>query len=148
MSQRTIEAAQQSIVDEFRGLSDWQARYRRIIDYGRRLRPFPEEHRTDTNRVKGCQSQVWLHAALDDEGRVVLHGDSDSTLVRGLVAIVVSVFDGQAPATIASAPISFVDELGLAENLSASRSNGLAAMLKQVRAYGMTFDMLARLGRG
>jgi cysteine desulfuration protein SufE len=147
MTERTIEDAQAGLVQEFQALSDWQARYRRIIERGRALDGFPDEFRTDRNRVKGCQSQVWLHAVLDDRGRVVLLGDSDSTLVRGLVAMVIEVFQGQPPSVLATAPVSFLDELGLIENLSQTRSSGLAAMLRQVRAYGVAFDALQRLGR-
>ena len=121
----------------------WQDRYKRIIALGREMPEFPEQHRTDANKVKGCQSQVWLHAELDDDGNLQIVGDSDAAIVKGLVAIVLEAFAGAPPHDVASAPTTFIDELGLSENLSQTRANGLAAMLKQIKLYGLVFAAMS-----
>jgi cysteine desulfuration protein SufE len=142
----SIAQRQTEVVEDISSARNWQDRYKRIIAMGRELPDLPEEHRTDANKVKGCQSQVWLHAALDDEGRVQLQGDSDAAIVKGLVAIVLRVFSGATPAEIVAAPITFLDELGLSDNLSQTRANGLAAMLKQIKLYGVVYSAMS--GRG
>lgn len=142
----SIASRQSEIVAELSSAGSWQDRYRAIISIGRELTPFPEEHRTDAHKVKGCQSQVWLHAALSPDGTVTFHGDSDAAIVKGLVALVLRAFSGATPAEIVSAPTTFVDELGLSENLSQTRANGLSAMLKQIKLYGVAFSALAARG--
>lgn len=141
-----IAERQTEIVAELSSAADWQERYKRIIQLGRELPPFPEEHRTDANKVKGCQSQVWLHATLDDTGRVHFEGDSDAAIVKGLVALVLRAFSGASPQEIITAPTTFVDQLGLSENLSQTRANGLASMLKQIKLYGVAFAAIATRG--
>lgn len=138
----TIAERQSEIVAELSDAGSWKDRYRLIIKFGRDLPAFPEEHRTDANKVKGCQSQVWLHAALEDDGTVTFHGDSDAAIVKGLVALVLRAFSGSPPTEIMMAPTTFVDELGLSENLSQTRANGLSAMLKQIKFYGVAFSAL------
>lgn len=138
----TIADRQAEIVAELSGFDNWQDRYRRIIKLGRELPPYPEEHRTDAQKVKGCQSQVWLHASLDGDGNVQLVGDSDAAIVKGLLALVLRAFSGAPPEDIAAAPTTFVDQLGLSENLSQTRANGLASMLKQIKLYGVAFAAL------
>ncbi len=139
----TIAERQEAIVAELQAVGGWRERYKRIIELGRDLSPFPEEHRTDRNKVKGCQSQVWLHAELVD-GRVRLHGDSDAAIVKGLVSIVLKAFSDAPPQEIAATPASFVNQLGLSENLSQTRANGLAALIKQIKLYGVAFSALAK----
>ena len=134
-----IAERQAAIVNEIGVARNWQARYRKLINLGRELEPFPEDQRSDANRVKGCQSRVWLYAETLDDGTVRFWGDSDAAIVKGLVAVVLRAFSGATPAEIISAPITFVDELGLGENLSQTRANGLAAMLKQIQLYGVAF---------
>lgn len=133
------------IVGEFAALPGWQERYRRIIQLGRDLPELADEHRTDANKVKGCQSQVWLHASLDD-GKVTLVGDSDAAIVKGLVAVVLGVYSDATPEEILSTPPTFVDGLGLADNLSQTRANGLMAMIKQIQLYAVAFRALAARG--
>lgn len=141
----TIEQRQADLVDRFQAITDWEDRYREIIQLGRKLPDFPDELRTDSNKVKGCQSQVWMHAALDD-GKVVFHADSDASIVRGLIAILVELYSGQPPEAIMAAPPSFIDELGLGSHLSQNRANGLSAMIKQMKLYATAFNALAQRG--
>jgi cysteine desulfuration protein SufE len=137
----TIESKQQELVAEFQSMTDWQDRYRSIIQMGKALPDFPEEHRVDKNKVKGCQSQVWLHARLDGD-RVQFIADSDATIVRGLIAILLRVFSGHTPDEIIEAEPHFINDIGLSENLSQTRANGLAAMIKQIKFYGIAFKTL------
>ena len=138
----SLRERQDQIVTELNALTDWKERYRSIIARGRAMQPFPEDWRGDKNLVKGCQSRVWLHAELKD-GHLLLHGDSDAEIVRGLVAIVLEVFQWATPDEAVSADVDFVDRLGLSENLSQTRANGLMAMIKQIRLYGTVFRALA-----
>lgn len=135
---------QQKIIDEFSQLANWDEKYRRIIDYGKKLGAFPEEHRTEKNQVKGCQSQVWLHAELTLDGKVLLMADSDALIVKGLVALLLQVYSGQTPQDILSSPPEFLRTLGFDQNLSPSRSNGLHAMIKQIKNYALVFDYLQK----
>jgi cysteine desulfuration protein SufE len=137
----TIEERQAEIVAVFERIEDWEERYRKIIALGRDLPSFPEEHRTDKNKVEGCQSQVWLHAELE-EGNVFYIADSDAAIVRGLIAMVLRVYSGRPPAEVAGADADFVNEIGLGQHLSPTRSNGLAAMLKQIKYYALAFNTL------
>ncbi len=136
-----IAEKQQTIVSEFQELDDWQDRYRKIISLGKRLEPLPEEHRTDKNKVKGCQSQVWLHAGLDG-GRVHFVADSDAAIVRGLIALLLQVYNDHSPDEIIAAEPTFINEIGLVEHLTQQRSNGLSAMIKQLKFYAIAFKSL------
>lgn len=138
----SLTERQDQIVAELNALTDWKERYRAIIARGRAMQPYPAEKRNEKHLVKGCQSQVWLHAELKD-GHLQLHGDSDAEIVRGLVAIVIEVFQGSTPDEAVSTPVDFVDRLGLSENLSQTRSNGLMAMIKQIRLYGTVYRAIA-----
>jgi cysteine desulfuration protein SufE len=129
-----IRDKEQEIVEEFQSLSNWRDRYRRIIELGRDLPELPEEFRVDKFKVKGCQSQVWLHPRLED-GNVYFDADSDAAIVRGLIAIILHVYSGHPPDAILAAEPEFIDDIGLSEHLSQTRSNGLSAMLKQLRMY-------------
>lgn len=135
-----MDERQQSIVEEFQALGSWEERYERLIRLGTGLPPLPEELRSESFKVKGCQSQVWLHARLE-EGRVRLAADSDALIVKGLVALLLRVYDDRSPAEILATPPDFVEVLGMREHLSPTRSNGLAAMLKQIRLYAMAFQL-------
>lgn len=135
----SIETVQQELVASFSDLTDWRDRYRRIIEIGRDLPPLDEAHRLDENIVKGCQNRVWLHAELRDDGHVVFHADSEAQIVRGLVAMLVHVYSGHTPDDIIAAPPAFIQELRLSENLTMNRTNGLAAMTKQMKFYALAF---------
>ncbi|MCC5868515.1 MAG: SufE family protein [Gammaproteobacteria bacterium] len=128
-----IERAQQELIEEFAFFDDWMARYQYIIDMGRELPEFPDEWRTEDNRVHGCQSQVWLHADARD-GRLHFQATSDSAIVAGLIALLMRIYSGRRAAEIVATEPGFVTELGLDRHLSATRSNGLRAMLQRIRA--------------
>jgi cysteine desulfuration protein SufE len=127
------------LVDEFQELPDWESRYKRIIALAKELQPMPEELKTDTNKVRGCSSTVWLHAEQRD-GNVVFLADSDAVLVRGLVALLLKVYSGHPAREILAAPPDFIEELGLNVNLSPNRANGLTAMVKQIMIYAAAFQ--------
>ena len=137
----TILKNQTQIVEEFSKLQDWQSRYRKIIQTGKLLPRLDPSLRTEENRIKGCQSQVWLHARLEDE-LLIFEAGTDSILVRGLVALVLRVFSGHSPKEILAAKVTFINDLGLGENLSQNRSNGLIAMIKQIQYYALAFQAL------
>jgi cysteine desulfuration protein SufE len=141
-TQQTVAEKQHAVVEEFAAIDDWQDRYRRIIDMGKKLPAFPEEYRNEDHKVKGCQSQVWLHADLAD-GAVQFQADSDAAIVRGLIALLLEVYSGRAPQEIVASKDTFLDEMGLMENLSQTRSNGLSAMLKQMKYYAVAYSALA-----
>lgn len=137
-----VAERQAEIVAEFAGMTDWKARYRRIIEIGRALPPLPEEFQTENFKVKGCQSQVWLHAK-QEEGKVLFAATSDSDIVRGLVALVVKAYSGATPDEVIAQPPSFIDQIGLGESLTQARANGLSAMVKQVKLYAVAFKSLS-----
>ncbi len=132
---------QKQIIAEFAGLSDWEARYKKLIEIGKLLPELPETKRTEDYKVKGCQSQVWIHASVHD-GRVIFEADSDALLVRGLVALLLRVYSGATPKDILDTPPDFVKEIGLESKLSPSRANGLFSMIKQMKYYAMAFQAL------
>jgi len=135
-----MDERQQRIVDEFSALPDWEERYERLIQLGATLPPFPEEHRVEALKVRGCQSQVWLHARLE-EGLLRLEADSDALIVKGLVALLLRVYDGRSPAEVLATAPEFLEALGMREHLSPTRANGLAAMLKQIRLYAIALQL-------
>jgi len=141
-----IAERQQEIVDNFAILGDWEDKYRLIIDMGRKLPDFPEEHRTEENKVKGCQSQVWFHAWLDGD-HVKFVADSDAAIVRGLIAILLKTYSDSPPKEILEASTDFLNAMGLGEHLSPTRSNGLNAMVKQIKYYAMAFNTLVEQKR-
>lgn len=138
-----IQQRQQAIIDEFTGMLEWEDRYRRIIEYGRELPAIDPEHKIDKNKVKGCQSTVWLHAAFDD-GHVKYQGDSDAMIVRGLIALLLKVYNGATPSEIVTTQPEFVESTGLAGHLSQTRANGLAAMIKQIKMYAAVFQAMQK----
>ncbi len=140
----TIAQRQKKIVDEFAALADWEDRYKRIIELGKKLPAFPELLKTEQLKVKGCQSQVWLKAELAANGEIVFTGDSDAILVKGLLALVLQVFSQTKPQELLEAPMDFLKELGLESHLSPSRSNGVFSMIKQMRLYAQAFLMMEK----
>lgn len=136
------DALQDAIVAEFSAIASWDARYRHLIDLGRRLSAFPEEYRTDDFLVRGCQSQVWLHASLDvATGCVQLQADSDALIVRGLVALLLRVYHNQTPETILATRPTFIERIEMSRHISMQRANGLGAMIKQIQLYALAFQM-------
>jgi cysteine desulfuration protein SufE len=140
---QSIAEKQAAITASFNAIEDWESRYRKIIQLGKAMPDMPEALKTESNKVKGCQSQVWLHAALDD-GRIVFQADSDAAIVRGLIGLLLEVYSGQPPAEILAADETFIDEIGLIEHLSQTRSNGLSAMIKQIKYYALAYDALLK----
>lgn len=134
-----VEERQHQIIEEFQSLKDWEDRYKKIIEMGRQLPDMPEDLKTEENKVKGCQSQVWLHAQLTTHGEMILQGDSDAMIVKGLVAMLLRVYSGVNPNEILKTPPEFLRALGFESHLSPSRANGLHAMLKQIRLYATAF---------
>ncbi|MBI1318550.1 MAG: SufE family protein [Candidatus Hydrogenedens sp.] len=139
----SIAEKQADITASFQAIDDWESRYRKIIQLGKALPDMPEERKTEDNKVKGCQSQVWLHAALEN-GRLVFQADSDAAIVRGLIALLLEVYSGQTPAEILAADQTFIDDIGLIEHLSQTRSNGLSAMIKQIKYYALAYDAVIK----
>lgn len=135
----TINDIQNDIISEFSDFEDWMDRYALLIDLGNELPEFPEDKRTDQNLIDGCQSKVWIDATLNDDGTITFIGDSDAILVKGIVALLLRVLSGQTPSDILEADLHFIDAIGLREHLSPTRSNGLLAMLRQMRMYALAF---------
>ena len=134
-----INEAQDEIIEEFEMLDDWMDRYAMIIDYGKELVPMPESDKTDQNLIDGCQSKVWFTARMEN-GALFFTGDSDAILVKGIVAMLLSVLSGHTPKEIVDADLYFIDKIGLREHLSPTRSNGVAAMLKQLKLYALAYN--------
>lgn len=133
------------IVDEFKKFSDWEDRYKHLIGLGKSLQDMPEEHQTEENKVRGCQSQVWLFAELKD-GKVHYMGNSDATIVKGIVALLLNVYTDRTPDEILGLDQSFIEEIGLKQHLSMSRANGLSAMMKQIQMYALAFKTKIQMG--
>lgn len=129
------------IKDRFLQFKDWEDRYKELITLGKQLPAYPEDKRDEKFKVKGCQSQVWLFPEFKD-GRVYLHADSDALLVKGIVGLLVSVYSDATPEEILATPPEFLKEVGITEHLSMNRSNGLAAMMKQIQMYAVVFKSM------
>ena len=135
----TIAEKQQDIIDEFDMFDDWMGRYEYLIELGKSLPLIDEQYKLDENLIKGCQSQVWLHA--DNDGDVVKYtADSDAILTKGLIALMVRVLSDEKPEDIVNADMSFVDQIGLKEHLSPTRANGLVNMIKQMKFYALAMQ--------
>ena len=139
----TINETQQEIIDEFSEVDDWIDRYAMIIDLGNSLPPIEEKYKTPEHLIEGCQSRVWLNAE-ERDGKVFFTADSDAIIVKGIIAMLIRVLNGHTPREILDADLHFINDIGLAENLSPTRSNGLLAMVKQMRLYAMAYDMRNR----
>ena len=134
----TINEKQDEIIEEFSAFDDWMDKYSLLIEMGNELENFDETHRVEQNLIDGCQSKVWLHAEMND-GKIEFQGDSDAIIVKGIVALLLRVISGHTPDEILNAELYFIDEIGLKEHLSPTRSNGLVAMIRQIKAYALAF---------
>ncbi len=132
----TINEKQDEIIEEFEMLDDWMDRYQLILDFAKGISPLSEEDKTEQNLIDGCQSKVWFTCRLE-EGKIIYNGDSDALLVRGIVALLIDVLSGHTPKEIVDADLYFIDKIGLREHLSPTRTNGLVAMLKQMKLYAL-----------
>lgn len=134
-----IKEIQNEIVSEFSMFDDWMERYEYIIELGKGLPIIEEQFKTEDNIIKGCQSKVWVHAE-EKDGKVVFSADSDAILTKGIIAILIRAFSNQTPAEILAANTDFIDEIGLKEQLSATRANGLVSMIKKIKMYALVFE--------
>lgn len=135
----TIKEIQEEIVEEFSMFDDWMERYEHLIALGKSLPLIDARYKTEENIIKGCQSKVWVHGALEDK-KVVFTADSDAILTKGLVALLLRVFSNRSPKEILDASTAFIDDIGLKEHLSPTRANGLLAMIKQLKIYALAFQ--------
>ncbi len=133
----TIKEIQDSIVEDFSMLDDWMDRYSMLIEMGKECPMIDTQYRNDEHLINGCQSRVWLHAELKD-GKIYFTADSDAVITKGIIYLLIKVFSGQTPSDILAADMSFLDEIGLKEHLSPTRSNGLLSMVKQMMLYAET----------
>ena len=134
----TINEKQDQIIDEFNQFDDWMDKYALLIDFGNALEGLNEKYKTPQNIIEGCQSRVWLHAEMQD-GKVIFKGESDAILVKGIVCLLIDVLSNRTPSEIIDADLYFIEKIGLREHLSPTRSNGLLAMVKQMKLYGLAF---------
>ena len=135
----TINEIQDEIIDEFSGLDDWMDKYQLLIDLGNEQEPLDEKYKVESNLIDGCQSRVWLQADYAD-GKLSFSAESDALIVKGIVALLIRVLSGHTPQEILDADLYFIEEIGLKEHLSPTRSNGLLAMVKQMRVYALAFN--------
>ena len=135
----TINQTQHQIVDEFSMFDDWMDRYQQLIDIGNDLKPLDPKKKTPQHLINGCQSKVWVEAELVD-GKIIFAADSDAIITKGIIALLIRVLSGQSPKAILDADLYFIDRIGLKENLSPTRSNGLLAMIKQMKLYALAFQ--------
>ncbi len=129
---KSLKEVQAEVIDDFSMYDEWLDKYEYLIDLGRRLEAFPEELKTDDRLIKGCQSRVWLDATVED-GRLIFRADSDAIITKGIISLLIGVYSGRTAREIADDDFSFVDRLGLRENLSPTRANGLASMIATIR---------------
>lgn len=139
---KDIATLEKEIIDDFNLFDDWTEKYQYIIELGQKLKPLADEFKTDDRKIKGCQSSVWLHAFTKD-GLIYFEADSDSTFVKGEIALLINVLSGQTPEAIVSAELGFIDVIGLRQHVAVTRANGLAAMIKQMKLYAVGFQSQA-----
>ncbi len=147
----SIDIKQNKVIELFPEALDWETKYKKIIEIGKALKPLPGEGKQEKNVIKGCQSQVWLVAELDQsqgsqQAVVRFSGDSDALIVKGLVALLISIYDGEKPSDILNSKIYFLEKTGLKTHLTPSRANGLMAMVQQIKNYAIAFHYLLNKG--
>lgn len=140
MSSQTIEEIEKEIIEEFSFFPDWTDRYQYIIELGNKLKDFPKDKMTNDYKIKGCQSSVWLVTYYKD-GRIIFNADSDSSIVKGLISLLIRVLSNQKPEHIVNAKLEFIDRIGLRQHLVQTRANGLAAMIKQMKMYALGYQL-------
>ena len=134
----TIDEIQNEVIEEFSDFTDWMDKYQLLIDLGNEMTPLEEKYKTESNLINGCQSRVWIQVDYLD-GKVFFSAESDALIVKGLIALLLRVLSGHTPQEILDADLYFIDEIGLREHLSPTRSNGLLAMVKQMRVYALAY---------
>ena len=139
----SVKEEQDKVIKEFTDLEDWEEKYSLLIQMGKNLGELDPEIKIDKNKISGCQSQVWMHAAIDD-GKMKIFGDSDAMIVKGLISMLIRVYSNQSPEDILSSPPEFLTKIGIDRHLSPTRKNGLGAMLKQIQLFALAFKALAQ----
>jgi len=139
MIDMTINEIQDEIIEEFSSFDDWMDKYQLLIDLGNEQEPLEDKYKTEQNLIDGCQSRVWLVADYSD-GKISFRAESDALIVKGIVSLLIRVLSGHTPQEILDADLYFIEEIGLKEHLSPTRSNGLVAMVKQMRLYALAFS--------
>lgn len=134
----TINELQDNVIEEFADFDDWMDKYALLIDLGNSLPPLEEKYKTESNLIEGCQSRVWLQADYVD-GKILFKGESDAVIVKGIVSLLINIISDHTPQEILDADLYFIEKIGLKEHLSPTRSNGLVAMVKQMRMYALAF---------
>ena len=140
---KTINELQDEVIEEFSDFDDWMDKYQLLIDLGNEQEPLDLQYKTEQNLIDGCQSRVWLDADLVD-GKVIFRAESDALIVKGIVSLLIKVVSGHTPDEILNSDLYFIEKIGLKEHLSPTRSNGLLAMVKQMRMYALAFK--AKMG--
>lgn len=135
---KTINELQDEVIEEFSDFDDWMDKYQLLIDLGNEQKPLDKKYKTEQNLIDGCQSRVWLQADLVD-GKIVFQAESDALIVKGIIALLIKVVSGHTPDEILNSDLYFIEKIGLKEHLSPTRSNGLLAMVKQMRMYALAF---------
>ena len=135
----TIKDIQAGIIEDFEMFDDWMQKYEYLIDLGKELTPIEEKYKIEDNLIKGCQSRVWLHAVKQDD-KIIYTADSDAIMTKGIIAILINVLSNQKASEIISADLSFIDAIGLKEQLSATRANGLVSMIKKMKLYALALN--------
>ena len=136
----TINEIQDEIIEEFSGFDDWMDKYQLLIDLGNEQAQLDEKYKTESNLIDGCQSRVWLQCDYED-GKLVFTAESDALIVKGIVALLIRVLSGHTPKEIVDADLYFIDQIGLKDHLSPTRSNGLLAMMKQMKMYAVGYSL-------
>ena len=143
----TINELQDEVIEEFSDFTDWMDKYQLLIDLGNEQKPLDEKYKTESNLIDGCQSRVWLQADYVD-GKIVFTAESDALIVKGIIALLIRVLSGHTPQEILDADLYFIERIGLKDHLSPTRSNGLLAMVKQIRMYALAFKMKNEQNQG
>jgi cysteine desulfuration protein SufE len=145
--QKTIEAIEEEIIDEFSLFDSWDDKYEYIIDLGKKLTPLEDQYKTDEHKVRGCQSTVWLVADYKD-GKVIYKAESDAVIVKGLISLLIRVLSGHTPDEIIHAKLEFIQKIGMTTHLAQTRANGLLAMVKQMKNYALAFKVKDSVAAG
>lgn len=140
MVMQTINEIQDEVIEEFEGFDDWMDKYQMLIDLGNELAPLDERYKTEQNLIEGCQSRVWIQCDYED-GKLLFTAESDALIVKGIIALLIRVLSGHTPQEILDSDLYFIQQIGLRDHLSPTRSNGLLAMVKRIRAYALAFQL-------
>ncbi|MCD4792068.1 MAG: SufE family protein [Bacteroidales bacterium] len=139
----TIQEVQNEIIEEFSMFEEWMDKYEYIIELGNNLEPYDEKNKTKSNLIQGCQSRVWLNGELEN-GKIIFTADSDAVITKGIIALLIKVLSNREPKEVMNADLFFIEKVGLKENLSPTRANGLVSMIKNIKTYGIAFNSVLK----